>query len=426
MYKKIEKFLEKNKNNFLLKLEELLLNRELDVDKEISLSTYIINNDFNATLVNELKMYQTTISKKNYPDRVVLDDYIITIDGSNTMEIDDALSVKKLPNGNTLLGVHIATPLGYLPFESLNIQEAIKRGSTIYLPNNQKDDTNHLQKGFIPIFQESFSTDLASLKEHVSRLAQSYFFEIDNDGYVINQKYMKTIINTYKQCNYDEINHIIECGCDDLQLQEMVTLLNRLTYTLERHFQAKEIYLNKKKEKNDHAQVIMGNSRAEKIISTIMVLTGSNVADFFAHSKEGYPTLYRVHEVNEMPFLKFKQETHNLSENNTNQKVDKGYYDILGFYPSATYDIKGSHQGLNLKHYCHCTSSLRRSADIIVEHALDVCYFHNPTDKEIEHLETTILKSKDVINNRNSEIELFLDGYSHQLKKTRKCKIYKK
>lgn len=424
--KELQNSLKINKDDFLLRLERLLMNQELDVDKDTSLSTYLINKNFDETLVDELKTYQTTISKKNYPDRVILDDYIITIDDSNTIEIDDALSIKKLSNGNTLLGVHIATPLGYLPFESLNIQEAIKRGSTIYLPSNSTGNINYLRRDFIPIFQEPFSTDLASLIEHVPRLAQSYFFEIDDNGYVVNQKYMKTIIHNHKQCSYDEINHIIEYGCDDLQLQETVTLLNCLTYTLEGHFQAKEIYLNKKAKKNNPAQVIVGNSRAEKIISTLMVLTGSNVADFFAHSKEGYPTLYRVHEVDEETLLKVQQEIQNLSGNNASQKFNKAYRTILDFYPSAIYDIKGPHQGLNLKHYCHCTSPLRRSADIIVEHALDVCYFHNPTDKEIEHLETTILKSKDIINNQNRQIDQFLNDYNHQLKKTRKCQINKK
>ncbi len=424
--KELKSSLKRNKSDSLLPLEKLMLNQGIEVDKETSLSTYLINKDFDEILVDELNMYQTRISKNNYPDRVILDDYIITIDGSNTVEIDDALSVRKLSNGNILLGVHIATPLGYLPFESLNIQEAIKRGSTIYLPNKPTDDMNDLKKDFIPIFQESFSVDLASLKEHVPRLAKSYFFEIDDNGYVVNQKYMKTIINNHRQCSYDEVNHIIEYGCDDIQLQKMIILLNNLTYKLEGHFQAKEIYLNKKSQKSNPAQIIVGNSRAKKIISTLMVLTGSNVADFFAHSKEGYPTLYRVHEVNEEDLLKVQQEIQNLSGSNVNQKFNKAYHAILDFYPSATYDIKGPHQGLNLKHYCHCTSSLRRSADILVEHALDVCYFHNPTDKEIEHLETTILKSKDIINNRNKEIELFLNDYNHQLKKTRKCQINKK
>lgn len=425
--KELQDSLKINKNTTLLQLKKLLLNQELGIDKRNSLSTYLINKNFDKILVDELKMYQTTISKENYPDRVILDDYIITIDGSNTVEIDDALSVKRLQNGNTLLGVHIATPLGYLPFESLNIQEAIKRGSTIYLPSNpNEEDINDLKEDFIPIFQESFSADLASLKEHVSRLAKSYFFEIDDNGYVVNQKYMKTIINNHRQCSYDEVNHIIEYGCDDIQLQKMIVLLNNLTYKLESHFQAKEIYLNKKSQKRNPAQIIVGNSRAEKIISTLMVLTGSNVADFFAHSKEGYPTLYRVHQVNEEDFLKVQQEIQNLSGSNINQKFNKAYHTILDFYPSATYDIKGSHQGLNLKHYCHCTSSLRRSADIIVEHALDICYFHHPTDQEIEHLETIILKSKDVINNRNTEIDLFLNDYNHQLRKTKKCQVHKK
>lgn len=422
--KELEKCLvNKSKLNIeeIRKLSRLVLSEKNDINFNTSniSSLYKINIKFDKKLADELSLYQTPISKKNYPNRLVLDDYIITIDGSNTVELDDALSIKKTENGNYLLGVHIASPIGYLPFESYNMQEAINRGSTIYLPGKLENSNGPLNKGFIPIFQEKFSTDKASLNEGVSRLARSHFFEIDKNGYVISQKYLKTIIKNNKRCTYGEVNHIIKFGSSNLKLNDTVNMLDEVTYLLEDVYKAKEIYLEKKAQSSDPAQVKMNNSRAEKIVSNAMILTGSNVAEFFANSPHGYPTLYRVHKVENKDLLNLEKELKKASESKNQQKFNELYKALLKIYPAASYDIDGPHEGLNLKHYCHCTSPLRRSADIIVDYSLDRCYFHNPKDKEIKNLEKIILNSKNVINNQNTQIDLFLSDYSKQLKKTK-------
>lgn len=226
---------------------------------------YNIKIDFDEEVLDELKMYQTTYSKLVYPDRKIIgnDSMIITIDGNNAKEIDDALSVKVLPNGNYLLGIHIATVLGYLPYKSKIVQEAITRGTTIYLSENnivQTDKDNY--KSIIPILPYQFSAIDASLIEAKPRLANSYFFEIDRDGNTVNESFQKTIITNSKQCTYSEINKIFNDGgaSKNRELAVTVNLLGEVSNALERRFHPTRIYETVKKQSNNPADLILGSS----------------------------------------------------------------------------------------------------------------------------------------------------------------------
>lgn len=409
---------DQEKCKYLIDLENLWEGYKLD---GFIPSNYKIHMDFSEVLIEELELYQTSISKMNDQDRVIIDDFVITIDEEESLELDDAFSIKKLKNGNILLGVHIASALSYLPFSSLLVDEAIQRGSTIYLRGDQALELCDMKKSFIPIFPESFSINQASLVENEPRYAKSYFFEFDSSGYLVNQKYLKTIITNRHQSSYQEINEIIECGSSNKKLQTVVHMLNHLTYLLEERMNAKDMCLDKEQNKINPAKLSFGNTRAERIVSTLMVLTGKNVASFFAHSKEGYPILYRVHEMNDLLYSKLSQEDHALKMKQNTQKIHLFYQKMLELYPS-TYDIKGSHYGLSLDHYCHCTSPLRRGADLVVEHALDVCYFGNPSDCEIRELEELILSKKEIINEQNYHISLFLKSYHKNPQKTKNVK----
>ena len=84
---------------------------------------------------------------------------------------------------------------------------------------------------------------------------------------------------------------------------------------------------------------------------------------------------------------------------------------IEGIYPRGWYDKEGSHDGLCLDHYCHCTSALRRAADIVVEHALEVCYDKEPTEEELQKLQEEIEKRAQQINSKQGPIEWFLKDY---------------
>ncbi len=382
---------------------------------------YNIKIDFDEEVLDELKMYQTTYSKLVYPDRKIIgnDSMIITIDGNNAKEIDDALSVKVLPNGNYLLGIHIATVLGYLPYKSKIVQEAITRGTTIYLSENnivQTDKDNY--KSIIPILPYQFSAIDASLIEAKPRLANSYFFEIDRDGNTVNESFQKTIITNSKQCTYSEINKIFNDGgaSKNRELAATVNLLGEVSNALERRFHPTRIYETVKKQSNNPANLILGNSSSEKIVSNAMILLGSEVANWFKDKKRDYPLLLRVHEINDDCNQELQEVISNFDFKADQEKFNYLFDSLLGIYPSGRYDTKGRHDGLGLENYAHCSSVLRRSADIVNEHALDVCYFNNPTDKDLYALEEDIIKNKNVINAQNNAINYFLDDFKLQKK----------
>ena len=383
------------KKELLADLKNFLQNEDVEkIGIDQLLENYHISTAFPRKVKNEIDQLMRK-PKKVSSGRVIVDDYIITIDGLNAKEIDDALSIKKLENGNYLLGVHIASVLGYLSYKSPSVVEAISRSSSIYLPGRCCHIEGLECDGLIPIFPYQFSASSASLVQGKPRLTNSYFFEIDNHGDVVDSDFRKTVISNSKKCSYQEINDVIKKGTTNPQLENIVRLLDELTYKLEEKDQAKSIYLDIKNKKIDPSDAkVSTNSRAERIVGQMMKLTNSKIADYFAHSSEGYPFLYRVHEMNAENINELESAIKKLSPAKDREKFDNLYNALTSMYPSAYYDLEGSHEGLGLKHYCHGTSPLRRSADIVVEHALDVCYFKRPSDKDLYLLKKITMKKR--------------------------------
>lgn len=417
--KKDKKYKEKCK--YLNLIKEVIQKEFYDRDvKNISLY-YNIPIEFEQKIVEELNMYQTSYSKMLYNNRKIIDDsnYIITIDGNNAKEIDDALSIKKLKNGNYLLGVHIANVLGYLPYESQMVQEAINRSSSIYLFKNVLSNLENEYKSTIPIFPYQFSASDASLIENQPRLANSYFFEIDNTGNIINKCCEKTIMTNNKQCSYREANIILESGCvENTKLEKTLRELSIVANILENKYKPSKIYETIKKQSNNPADLILGGTRSEKIISNIMILLGNEVANWFKDPKRDYPCLLRVHEINNECNEQLKEVIKNFDIKADKEKFNYLFDSLLGIYPNGKYELEGRHDGLGLDYYGHFSSSLRRGADISNEYALDVCYFNNPTDRELDNLEKELIKNKNKINTQNNAINYFLDDIKLQKKIT--------
>ena len=424
IYLSIEK-LSKKDPNYKKKIELLdnvknMIKKE-DIDRKTIKNIapyYNIKIDFEEEVIEELNMYKTSYSKTIYPDRKIVDDYIVTIDGISAKEIDDGLSAKVLPNGNYLLGVHIASVLAYFPFESKVVEEALSRGSSIYTNSILSSNKDEFAKT-IPILPYQFSAIDGSLLENCERLTNSYFFEIDRCGNVINKTFAKTIITNNKQCTYQDANKIIEHGCEDKKLEETIQLLSKISYALQEKFDPTEIYTTIKQQANDPAGIILGNSRGEQIVNQAMILTGSEVANWFKDPTRDYPCLLRVHEINEECNKRLGQIINNFEVQADKAKFERLFELLIGIYPKAHYDLNGRHDGLDLDNYCHVTSPLRRAADILQEHALDVCYFNNPTDKELYELENRLLQSKSEINSQNNSIDYFLEDCKLQKKMVR-------
>lgn len=402
-----------SKLELLKKLTDIVKgNSERYLDIEEIASKYNIEINFSDTLLEKAHLNKAA-SEGYMSGREEIDDYIISMDGDTAVEIDDALSCKKLPNGNYLLGVHIASVLGYFPYESDIIQNAITRNQSIYLPHryqSRSDDFNRT----IPIFPYEFCADKASLKEGEKRLARSYLFEIDKYGNVVNESFKKTIITNNKQLIYDDANKIITHGTKDEQLQNTINNLLEVTKILDKKFVSTELYDKIKENVSDTSDLRVKRIGSENIVYQSMLLTGNRVAEYF--NRNGFPLLYRVHYVNEENNRKLEAMIDNLNRTYKGNQFKNLYQLIEGIYPKGWYAEEGRHTGLDLDHYCHCTSVLRRAADIIVEHALEVCCDKEPTKEEIKELKEEIATKVVEINAKQTPIEYFLKEYQKKHK----------
>lgn len=415
-----KKSVKKNKDKiaWLNNLMSVIKNMNIeDKDIEEIAARYKIDINFDEMLNEEAKL--TKVPKMAEEDRYYVDDYVITIDKKTADEIDDALSCKKLPNGNYLLGVHIASVLSYFPYDSPIIDTALSRTQTIYLPKRYCNEKDGNMYKIIPTFPFEFATNKASLLPNQPRYTRSYYYEIDSEGNVVNEKYLKSVIKSNKKTTYEEVNKVLEHGTEDKRFEETVFNLQTVTELLDKKYKPSELYEKVKENNEDCSDLRVKREGAEKIVNQTMLLTGNRVANYFANSKEGYPCLYRVHEVNESNNTKIQAMIENLTKTYGGDQFKKLYRILEGIYPKGWYGTEGRHSGLGLDHYCHCTSELRRGPDIVVEHALEVCYDNNPTDKELAKLEEEIKRRATEINAKLGPIDWFVKDYKKSYQKRR-------
>ena len=214
---------------------------------------YNIHLYFNEDLLSQAKLVKTP-KEGELTDRVVIDDYTISMDCFGAIEIDDALSCKRLPNGNYLLQVHIASVLSYFPYESDIVQEALHRTQSIYLPHRYQSREDDFNKT-IPIFPYDFAADKGSLKEKEPRFTRSYIFEIDEDGNVVSEQFVKSITTNQRQLTYDEVNNMLEKGCKDIELQKILGDLQEVTRRLDKRFKGTELYEKVKENSLDFSEL---------------------------------------------------------------------------------------------------------------------------------------------------------------------------
>lgn len=372
-----------------------------------------ISISFEPNIINQVSCIKT--KQGNMTGREVVDDYTITIDNDGAIEIDDALTCRKLDNGNYLLGVHIASVLGYFSYDSFIVQEAINRYKSIYLPKKYQNKSEDYEK-VIPIFPYEFSAKLASLLPGENRLARSYFFEIDSNGNIVKEKFKKTIVKSDLQATYNQIDDVLRNGSSNKKLEILVKNLNEVTNILDKKYKVSDIYECIKENNEDFSDMIVKNSGSQGIINKAMLLTGNRVGCFFA--EHNYPCVYRVHEVNENNIIKIRAVIDSFNKNYKDQK-EQLYSLLNGIYPKGWYGIEGSHYGLGLEHYCHCTSELRRAPDIVVEHALEVCYDRQPTKEDIANLQNEINSVVIKFNSKQNAMDWFIRDYKKEYQKRR-------
>lgn len=218
-----------------------------------------------------------------------------TIDGADAKDLDDAIHIKRLDNGNFELGVHIADVSYYVTEGSALDREAVARGTSVYVTDR-----------VVPMLPERLSNGICSLNPNVDRLTQSAIMEIDQNGHVLNHQICQSVINTTFRMTYSAVNEMI--AGDDARLQEFATIVEPVNDMVALHkileamrtkrgalnFDTSEarIIVNEKGLPVDI--VVRERGIAERMIESFMLAANECVAEHFSKGK--LPFIYRVHE----------------------------------------------------------------------------------------------------------------------------------
>jgi ribonuclease R len=329
---------------------------------------------------------------------------MVTIDGEDAKDLDDAVSIQRLPDGNYRLGVHIADVSYYVTENSPLDREALRRGTSVYLVDR-----------VIPMLPKKLSNGICSLNPNVDRLAFTVMMDIDNRGKVKNHEIYESVININERMTYNNVRKILD--------EKDEELCKRYDYLIDDFRTMEELALILRKKRFargaidfdfDEAKIILDEngkpieirkyeySIANRIIEEFMLVCNETVAEHFYWANA--PFVYRIHEDPDSEKIQsFSEFLHKLGYHfkgagnvhpralqDLLEKV-KGTKEeriistvMLRSLQKARYSHESfGHFGLAAKFYCHFTSPIRRYPDLII-HRIMKEYLKNKVDEARE------------------------------------------
>ncbi len=350
-------------------------------------SAYDLRTEFPEEVLLQARSIPSEIQTNQKTTRRDLrNDIIFTIDGDDTRDIDDAISIKLIENGLYLLGVHIADVSYYVTKNSPLDQEAYLRGTSVYFPNQ-----------VIPMLPKELSNGICSLNPQVDRYTITCSMEITKQGEVVNYEIYPSIIKSRYQMTYKNVNKILEG--DNILSQKYndivpsITTMNDLAHILH-HIRTKKGSINFETIEpkilfNDKGGVsdilIRERGVSEGIIEEFMLVANQVIASHFDNAE--LPFIYRIHELPDsdklenlfalakelhyIPHIPNPITHHDLQallakvENTKYEKVINTL--MLRSMAKAKYSEENiGHYGLAFDDYTHFTSPIRRYPDLIV------------------------------------------------------------
>ena len=368
--------------------------------------------DFPPRVEKEAANQPEVVSAADIKNRLDLrKKHVFTIDGADAKDLDDAVSVEKLPKGGWLLGVHIADVSHYITQHSALDKEAYDRGTSVYLIDR-----------VIPMLPTSLSNGICSLHGGVERLTLSCQMELDTDGNVLSSEIQESVICSAARLTYDEVNAwLTERNADVAAryptLTEDFDEMERLAAALRKKRTSRgaidldiaEPYIELDSQGTPVNVSPRERGPAHKLIEELMLCANEAVAEWAGNLH--LPILYRVHE--NPDFEKIQ---------NLNRFVQKFNYTIPGLHgtikpkalQSLLHDVSGQpeegiisrillrsmqkaryapqdsgHFGLAAQHYCHFTSPIRRYPDLWVHRAIKAVLRGNADPEWYANLEET-------------------------------------
>ena len=401
---KITKYPQNGKNAEGKIIEVLGNVNEAGVDMLSLIKEYNLPSTFPEEVVQEAKKFGDTIDEKDIPNRVDFrDKEIFTIDGEDAKDLDDAVRVEKLDNGNYKLEVHIADVSYYVKENSLLDREALIRGTSIYMLGR-----------VIPILPRELSNGLCSLNEGEDRYTLSCIMEIDQKGNVVSGEVVKGIIKVTKRMSYNDVQAILDGNETVINhykpyIQEFKNMEELAIILKNRRMEQGYLNLDIPESKIgldiDGKVVSVGKyetSFANEIIEQFMLSANETIAEKFYWLQA--PFIYRVHEKPDIEkiqelnkflinfglkikankdniypkeFAKILEETKGKEE----EKVVSNL--VLRTLKLARYEAENKgHFGIASKYYCHFTSPIRRYPDLFIHRVISKYLEENYDVKE--------------------------------------------
>ncbi|MGM9904408.1 ribonuclease R [Enterococcus sp. 10A9_DIV0425] len=361
-----------------------------------------IPTKFPDDVLSEADAVPDAISEKDLIGRRDLrDQMIVTIDGEDAKDLDDAVTVKKLANGHYFLGVHIADVSYYVTEGSQLDREAYERGTSVYLTDR-----------VIPMIPQRLSNGICSLNPHVPRLTMSCEMEIDGTGKVISHEIFPSVIQTSERMTYTAVNQILE-EQDEETMQRYEALVPMFEAMKELHeilemmrirrgaisFEDREARILVNPEGHPLDIQLRSRGVGERLIESFMLAANETVAQHYSDRK--FPFIYRIHEQPKeekmQRFFDFASALGILVKGTKGtitpkdlQKVIEQVEDkpesavintmLLRSMQQARYSEDNfGHYGLAAEYYTHFTSPIRRYPDLIV-HRLIRSYGEDPSE----------------------------------------------
>lgn len=345
--------------------------------------------EFPEPVLKQAKDVPETISESDLDNRRDLrDQVIVTIDGADAKDLDDAVTVTELENGNYKLGVHIADVSHYVTEGSPIDQEAYDRGTSVYLVDR-----------VIPMIPHRLSNGICSLNPHVDRLTLSCDMEIDSEGTVVKHEIFQSVIKTTERMTYSDVNKILVDQDEELrskyealvplfeQMEKLASILREKRMrrgAIDFDFKESKVLVDEEGTPTD--VVLRERSVAEKLIEEFMLVANETVAEHF-HWME-VPFIYRIHEDPKeeklQRFFEFITNFGYVVKGKANSIHPRALQEIveavegkpeemvistvmLRSMQQAKYDPESlGHFGLSTDYYTHFTSPIRRYPDLIV------------------------------------------------------------
>lgn len=386
--------------------------------------------EFPEKVVNQAERIKETLNEGDFYQRLDLRDMVmVTIDGEDAKDLDDAVSLTK--KGNLYyLGVHIADVSNYVQYSSALDKEALKRGTSVYLVDR-----------VIPMLPKKLSNGICSLNVGEDRLALSCLMTIDEKGKVISHKIAETVIRVNERMSYTDVKKIL--------LKEDETVTERYRDLVPMFFQMGELsqILRKRRKKRGSIDFDFPESKillddmgkpveiyayehnvATELIEDFMLTANETVAEEYALLN--LPFLYRTHEnpdeekieaalaLVHQAGIKVKKAKENISPKEI-QKILKELKGmdcepflsrlILRSMKQAKYTVDCTgHFGLAAKYYCHFTSPIRRYPDLQIHRIIKEHLRGKMSDAKIRHYDQIleeVARQSSAMERRAEEVE---------------------